>query len=77
MGKVDPNEAQEGTKAVIGGECKFCVFRNIARFDECNARNCTPSSRDDGCDVHFEPISVSASASFPYDDMGTYVEVTK
>lgn len=73
---LDPNEAPEGTKAVEGDECRRCVFRDIATFDDCEKRKCTAQTRIDRTGCHFEALTVLATAIWPYDDMGTPVEVT-
>ena len=75
---VNPNEAPDGTKAVLGDECEHCVFRNVATYvfpsvDDCCKRKCTADRREDGCGVHFVAVSVPATASWPHDDMGTPV----
>lgn len=70
---INPNEAPAGTKAVLGDECKHCVFRNISTDYDCYKRKCTADEREDGCGVHFVALSVPATANFPHDDMGTPV----
>lgn len=54
MSKVNPNEAPEGFVAVeeFNG-CDTCAF--IEQKDTCHGNHkCTPSRREDGCDVIFK-----------------------
>lgn len=70
---VNPNEAPDGTKAVLGNKCDQCVFRHISTYEDCCKRKCTPDLREDRCGVYFVALSVPATANFPHDDMGTPV----
>lgn len=70
---ANPNEAPEGTMAVLGDDCEHCVFRKIATYSDCFERKCTETRREDRCGVHFVALSVPATANFPHDDMGTPV----
>lgn len=73
MGKVDPNEAPEGYMAVESESCANCALINLG---DCVSADCNRDVREDGRNVIFVKRPTKDAASFPYDDMGTYVEVT-
>ena len=70
---IDPNEAPEGFVAVeYAAGCEGCAF--IA--EDCRRIACNNFQRNDGCCVIFVKRDGKATANWPYDDMGTPVEVT-
>jgi len=82
MGKVDPNEAPPGCVAVEDGDdfypCEPCCMRDKESgvcWSIGSPFSCGAAFRKDGCNCHFISNNGRATASFPYDDMGTPVEV--
>lgn len=75
MNKVDPNEAPEGYMAVESLSCANCAFTYCD--EDCVRSFCSDRDRKDGCIVIFVERPTTATASWPYDDMGTPVEVVE
>ena len=70
---LNPNEAPEGCAAQSREDIRSCVGCHY-QGRGCPKEPCSAMSRADGCNVIF--VSKFATANWPYDDMGTPVEVT-
>ncbi len=74
---LDPNEAPEAhVKAVAdqSGDCTGCYYDPL-NVPGCNEWCGAAKDRKDGCLVIFVERDGRATAIWPYDDMGTPVEV--